>query len=433
MSADAALPEASLWRWVATAEAAELLAAIAQGDVDRPASLAKLRKGWSLDQVSIAIELTRARRKAEAKFPFGARLLADTEAIEQSTSHVVAQYKAKRFQASAPSRVFDLCCGVGGDAISLAEVAPVVAVDADSRRAWMCEQNLRNCVSAGHAEVSEARCSDVVSLDLDGLAEGAIHIDPSRRDSTVSSSSGRAPGPSRRWRYADYRPGPEFIAALLATNPNLAVKLGPGVELDELPDSAHAEVELIQQGSQLVQAVLWSGGLAQDPGLRTATLLESAASPQACSFTGGVEDLEVHTLPELERYLLVPQPALERAGLVGTWARGVGRETGEGRQPREMAAGLGLLTCAAAPESPWATAFEIVEVMPWRPSRVRQWLRAHDAGEIEVKTRGRAVDANQARRELRGTGSEAYTVFVLRLGSRVRAIVSRRQVGSGGV
>ncbi len=89
---------------------------------------------------------------------------------------------------------------------------------------------------------------------------------------------------------------------------------------------------------------------------------------------------------------------------------------------------LGLLTSdrPEACDSPWLTPFELAVQMPWRAKKVRRWLAGQDAGVVEVKTRGGAVDPEKARRELRGKGQTPFTVFVLRRGRKLVAYVTRR-------
>jgi hypothetical protein len=72
------------------------------------------------------------------------------------------------------------------------------------------------------------------------------------------------------------------------------------------------------------------------------------------------------------------------------------------------------------------TAFGVLAHMPWIEKNVRAWLKEHDGGIVEVKTRGRAVDPDLVQKHLRGTGGQAYTVFVLRLGRAIEAFVTSR-------
>ncbi|MGE3164751.1 MAG: hypothetical protein AB7O52_07590 [Planctomycetota bacterium] len=384
-----------------------VLAALAEVDHRDVAALAGLRKHWDAETVAVAIELTASRAKGVRKFPLVRDLVGDREGVEQATSACVAVHKAARFARHSPTPVFDLCAGIGGDAMSLAQVSPVIACDHDPARAWMCERNLTSAPPPLHPV--EVRCVDVTTWALARSPMAQVHLDPSRRQE--HAGSGRSA--TRRWRYRDYQPGPDFVEALLDQCPNAAVKLGPGVDLHELPLAPARELEFIQEHGDLVQAVLWGEGLAQHPGA-TATIL-----PGGHHLCGPAAQL-ANRAGEIDRYLVTAQPAAERAGLLGVVA------ALDGAQLDEVAPGLGVLTGSRVPTGPWVTAFEVLSVMPWRTARVREWLAEHRAGVVEVKTRGGAVDANQARAALRGRGDQVYTVFGLRVGASVRAVITRR-------
>ena len=59
-------------------------------------------------------------------------------------------------------------------------------------------------------------------------------------------------------------------------------------------------------------------------------------------------------------------------------------------------------------------------------SSVREAVASHGGGVVEVKTRGGAVDPDRAQLELRGPGERTLTVFVLRFGAKVEAIIAER-------
>lgn len=397
------------WHMCLASESAPLLnelAALAvkqELDPPSPALLTRLRKQWPHDVVHAAIELTRACQRATVKFPHRADLIADIAGLEQATSDHVAEHKAKRFAKAMPSRIVDFCCGIGGDAMRLQIICPVIAIDRDPLRAWMAAQNAR----------CETIATDVESLDLHEFLETTgtlFHIDPSRRDEGAGSK--------RAWKLNEYRPGPAFLRRLLAIFPDGAIKLGPGVDLDTLIDIAPThttEVEIINENGTLVQAVLWCGKLAERPGERTATRLDATG---ATRYSGVPSPIPQSASAAFTGYLLVPDPAIERAGLVGTLAAKLGIQS-----PFPP---LGLL-CADAPvDSPWFATFEVFGEMPWRIPAIRTWLKANDGGIVEVKTRGGAVETDKAQRELRGSGNTTYTVFGLRMGRSRRAIITRR-------
>jgi len=99
---------------------------------------------------------------------------------------------------------------------------------------------------------------------------------------------------------------------------------------------------------------------------------------------------------------------------------------------REAHPGLGLLTGNVQIDSPWMRAFEVLDDLPWRPQKVAGALRAMRAGIVEVKTRGGVVDPDQVQRMLRGEGDQRLTVFVLRFGHAIRAVITRRADSAGG-
>ena len=121
--------------------------------------------------------------------------------------------------------------------------------------------------------------------------------------------------------------------------------------------------------------------------------------------------------PGPDAWIVVAATSLERAGLLA----GVCEEHGL----KEMAAGLGILTGPSSPPTAWLRSYEVVESMPWRPRRVCAWLSQRDAGLVDVKTRGGAVDPEEARKMLRGKGDSRFIVFVLRLDKKVVAIICR--------
>ncbi|MGB0767078.1 MAG: THUMP-like domain-containing protein [Phycisphaeraceae bacterium] len=382
--------EIELWQSVARdAVLLQRAAAIDPGDV---AQVAALRRSALAERVRVALALVEARQKAAIKFgEFGERIVADPAGVEQASSRAVGRVKAERVVEALghSATVADLCCGIGGDSLTLDEAGlNVVAVDRDGLRAWMTRQNTR-----GRAR---AIAADVACLSLGDLP---VHIDPARRD----ESSGR-----RAWRIEDYRPGPEVIGRLIERSRASCVKLSPGIDLTALPWPG--EVEFVSEHGRLVQALLWSGAFERSP--RTATLVSGGSVHR---LAGVPSDPPI--VPAA-RYLYAFDASVERAALVGLLSAQVDMGA--------IHAKLGLLTSERKINSPWLVGFELIERMPWRIKRVRQWLAAHDGGLIEVKTRDKACDPDRVQRQLRCDGGTSYTVFVLRFDTRVQALVTRR-------
>lgn len=380
--------------WQQVADDAPLMARAAAVDASDVSAVARLRRDYSATQVAVALELAAARRKAASKFgERAATLVADVPGVEQASGASVAAYKARRLaEATDQGAVVDVCCGIGGDAMALCEAGlDVLAVDHDALRLWMAQTNVGGGV--------RGRCVDVSDARFEGAA---MHIDPARRD----ESAGR-----RVWRLADMRPGPAVIGRLVQEASLAAVKLSPGVDLDELAEALPGgEVEFISSGGRLVQAVLWTGAPAG--AARRATLLIDGEAHTLAGEPGPTG------LGGAGRYVFAVDPSVERAGLLGALCERVDAPM---LHPR-----LGLLTSDRVIDSPWLTGFELIERMPWRPRRVAQWLAANDGGLVEVKTRGKACDPDREQRRLRGEGGTTYTIFVLRFETKVEALVTRR-------
>lgn len=390
------------WEHVAgNAALLERASGLATGDIT---GLARLRSDFGDEASAIALELILARRKAAEKFGDAAEtLIADVQGVEQASGQAVARYKAGRIRSTlgTGARIVDLCCGIGGDTVSLCEAGLMVtAVDREPTRAWMARHN--------SALRADAVCMDVGDWSGTSIATGgcAIHLDPARRN----EGTGR-----RAWKLDDLQPAPTVIAGLIAHagEAGASVKLSPGVDLQSLAalvgDTPY-EVGFIAEHGRLVQAVLWTGKLRQAP--RSATLI-------TCGQTHTLAGSPTHApTGPMRRYLHAVHPAVERAGLIGLLS---GEHDAPLIHPK-----LGLLTSDAPIDSPWLTGFELLAELPWRPKKVRQWLGAHDAGIIEVKTRGKAVAPDAAAKQLRGKGETPYTVFVLRFDLRVVALVCRR-------
>lgn len=374
---------ASLTDWQRASGNATLLQRIASLGEPAPADIARLRRDYEQGEVAAAIELIAARRRAGEKFgDRAARLIADREGVEMATSLAVGAHKARRFVDAGMREVADLCSGIGGDAMALSDGGLAVrAFDLDPVRAWMTAQN------AGCG----TECADVTARSFDGAA---VHIDPARRTAR-----------GRSWRLSELTPPIDAIERITRASSGAGVKLGPGLPREE---GWAGELEFISEGGRLTNAVLWTGAL--DSGsARRATALptgDTIAGPPDAPPIGAL-DTWLHTI----------DPSVERAQLLGALCARVGAT-----MPHPQ---VGLITSGAPLDSPWLRPYELVEHTPWRERRVRDWLRAHDGGGVTIKTRGKAVDPDPLHRRLKGEGSTDYVVFVLRVGERVNAYITR--------
>jgi hypothetical protein len=304
--------------------------------------------------------------------------------------------------------VLDLCCGIGADAMALCAAGlGVRAIDIDPVRAWMAGLN---------APAASARCADAEAVDVSGAI---VHADPARR-----TASG-----TRTVNLADLVPGPAFVEKLGRTCAGGVIKLHPGVDADELPEGVRSgELEVLSEDGTLTQALAWFGVLAPALGLRRATLLKRVLTDRAAADSAVDAALSIAGPPapqddavddgRIGSWVFVADPGPERVGLLPALC--------EQQSVRLVHPGTGLLTADEHRPSAWLRAFEVLDAMAWNERRVRAALASLGAGVVEVKTRDRVVDPDRLQRTLRGRGERPVTVFVLRFGTAVRAVLAER-------
>lgn len=353
----------------------------------------RLRREHPAELVSAALGQARLRQRAAAKF--GAedarRMFFTPNGVEQSTRASVAAYRAERMKGLGVTSVADLCCGIGGDAIALARAGiRVLAVDRDPLTAAAARANAE---ALGLAALIEVREADVTEVDTDGY--DAVFVDPARRGGRGRIFDPEAYSPPLSWAVA---------AALKA--PRAALKIAPGVPHEAVP--AEVEAEWISDGGDVKEAVLWFGTGA--PGAVRATLLPG---PRTLSGRG----LPDPAVRPVGRYLYEPDGAVIRAHLVAE----VAEEIGGGLVDETIA----YITADAPHPTPYATAYEITDQLPFNVKKLKALLREREVGVLTVKKRGSAVEPEELRRKVKPQGPNSATVFLTRVAGAPTMLVGR--------
>ncbi|MET9876108.1 methyltransferase domain-containing protein [Actinacidiphila glaucinigra] len=365
-----------------TDEGQSLLASLR--DYDPAAELAtatRLRREHDHGLVAAALTQARLRQRAAAKFGEDAyRMYFTPDGVEQSTRASVARHRAERFAALGVRRLADLCCGIGGDAVPLARAGvEVLAVD---RSPLTCAVVRANAQALGLAGLIEVRCADVTEIAADGY--DAVFVDPARRGGRGRIFDPEAYSPPLSWAVAAARKAP--LAAL---------KVAPGIPHEAVPEDA--EAEWVSDHGDVKEAVLWFGTA---PGTRRATLLPSGATLPAA----GLPDPQVRPVG---RWLYEPDGAVIRAHMVADVAARVG---GGLIDPT-----IAYVTSDERHTTPYATAYEITDVLPFGLKRLKALLREREVGVLTVKKRGSAVEPEEVRRRVKPQGPHAATVFLTRV------------------
>jgi len=372
--------------------------------IDVVRAVSELRKaGHAAGLVAAALSQSRLRAKAGPKFgDFASRMLFTESGLEQATRLRVAALHAGRFAAlgtgtDRPPRIVDLGCGIGGDAMAMAAIdLDVTAVDADEVTATVASYNLAPFPQASvvHSPAEE--------VDLDGF--DAAWLDPARRTSGHSNTS-------RLTRPDDYSPSLDWAFALAQRMP-VGVKLGPGHDRDLIP--AEAEAQWVSVDGQLVEMGLWFGALARE-GIRRSALLLTSSGVVEMTAGGDSEDAPVG---DLGSYVYEPDGAVIRARLIGNLARTLGAEM--------LSDGIAYLTAPALVQTPFASAFRVLEVLPVDEKKLRLALQERHIGTLEIKKRGVDVDPAALRTRLKLKGPESATLILTRAaGHRVALLVER--------
>jgi SAM-dependent methyltransferase len=416
------LPPSPLLEPLLSAEGQALLAELRDHDPAEELALAtRLRRDHPAELVSMALAQARLRQRAVAKFGErdAYRMYFTPNGVEQATRSTVAAHRAARFRtlAAPGGRVTDLCCGIGGDAIELARAGFAVrAVDIDPLTCEIARTNL--LALAPDAPAPTVTRADVLSHGLDDA--GTLFIDPARRG-----------GRGRIFRPEGYSPPLSWAIEAVRAAGRGAIKIAPGIPHELVPDDF--EAEWISDGGDVKEAVLWhsgegadsgggeggeggeggdsgsSGGSGADrtdgsppvvPGARRATLL-----PAGITLTGrGLPDPEVG---EVGRYLYEPDGAVIRAHLVAEAAEGLGGRLIDGT--------IAYITSDTLRPTPYATAYEITDNLPFSLKRLKSLLREREVGVLTVKKRGSAVEPEELRRRMKLKGPNTATVFLTRV------------------
>lgn len=352
------------------------------------------------------LDLVAGRAKAAAKLrdaPSGAGWLATVEAVEQATAWPVAQHRAHRLRGRA---VHDLTCSVGAELAKLVRSCElVVGSDLDPARALMAARN----VPAAHVLRADA-------------------VRPVTRDAVYIADPARRAGGRRIVDPAQLQPPlPTLLDRLQGFD--YAIKCAPGLDFDALEHAG--EVEVSSLDGSVREACLWSPGLA-DGVRRRAVVLRSRRGQAAATDTATDAEAEPPADPwaepwveeitdrdpqiaggdggatgEADRFIVDPDGAIVRAGLVRHWAARHGM--------RQLDPRIAHLT---GPEIPAGySGFEVLDRCRLDLKELRRRLRSLDAGSLEILVRGVDTDPDVLRRKLGMKGDRALSLVVSRVGS----------------
>ncbi|MCK9792530.1 class I SAM-dependent methyltransferase [Isoptericola sp. 4D.3] len=363
--------------------------------------------GVDPDLAAAALTQSRLRAKARGKLgDFADGMLFTPDGVEQATRLVVAALHGRRYLAAGVTKVADLTSGIGADALAFAGLGlRVLATDVDEMTAALATVNLR------HFPEAEVRHADGLALDLAAEGVDGVYADPARR-----TRGGR-----RVFDPAAYAPPLDAVWALREQVPALGIKVGPGIPHQGLPEDA--ETQWVSVDGDVVEAGLWFGPLAAEGPGRSALVLatrDGATTSRTLRTDGDGSDLVPEVGP-VGSYLYEPDGAVIRAGLVAHAAAELG-----GRLLDRTIAYVTTDQPAGPPapgESPVATGYRVVDVMPFGLKRLKAYLRERGIGRLTIKKRGTAVTPEALRAQLSPKGDAEATLVLTRVGGAQHVLV----------
>jgi SAM-dependent methyltransferase len=343
---------------------------------------AELRAEYPPDLVAAALTQQALRTAGRAKFSRAGDMLFTRAGLEQASSELTAAHSAVRF--AGLDLVADLCCGIGGNLTALATRAGrLVGVDADSDTLRFAGHNA--AVYPATADVTLVR-ADVRELEYGG-PWAAVFIDPARRAA------------GRRLRTGDSEPPLGWCRALAGQVARVCIKAAPGLDHDLVP--AGWEAEFVATGRALKEALLWSPAFATTR--RRATILPSGATLVASPG-------EPVPVGDPGEYLLDPNPAVTRAGLV--------QELGRELCAWQLDPMTAFLALDRVVSTPFARTLRVVESLPWNERDAARRLRELGVGSVDIRRRGLAGDVELIRRRLRLRGDRGAIIVLTRRADR---------------
>lgn len=369
----------------------------------------RVRKSVSATRAALILEQAQLRIRGRGKFACADRMFFTRRGLEQSSGSDLATYKARFF--SGQNFVADICCGIGGDLLALADRPRkglgerefrTVGIDSDRVTSMFAARNLEVALeTAIHADEPAARKQWVQQIEFEKtnlLEFDAIHLDPDRRMKR------------RTVRGDQFCPSLDSVYSQVSDRHAICTKVAPATPLgDYAPTQLNRE--WLGDRRECKQQLLWSGNWNAEVrnrfGQRTATMVDGDRV-HSISFP---ESDVLDACPIASRpgnFLLEPHATVLAAGLTDALANQVNACRATKAIPYLFAdhrIDHGLLA-----------AFRILDVVPLKQKSVQAALKKHDAGELECKRRG--IDKIVATRfaKMKGDGATPAVLILTCIG-----------------
>ncbi|MFK8110805.1 MAG: hypothetical protein AB8B91_01305 [Rubripirellula sp.] len=385
-----------------------MIAQLLANGTTNPRALSKSREAFGSQITERLISVANLQAKAARKFSMGSDIeqpriwWATDRSLQQSTPWQVAHLKAGWL---GNGLVYDLCCGIGGDAMQLSRQGPVIAVDSDPLIAQMAKANLANANPEHSAEVL---ASDVTAISIP--AEASIHIDPDRRVEGRRTSNPDS-----------YQPAWSNVIEMATRVESALIKLAPAAEMEPGEFDAH-RCWISLRGSVREQTLLL--GQAMDRAnvqAQAKSAVTIVGNGTATSFVPpSIAQGRYSLADQPQQYMIDPDAAIRAAGLTQTFA--------EQNQLSVLGKLSGFLTCPDAASLRLVQSQAIVGSVIWSGScddrKLRRELRSRGMYPSVIKVRGTDHDPATLVKRYRKCGEKPITLWIGKSAKRAYAVMT---------
>ncbi|MXP20884.1 class I SAM-dependent methyltransferase [Gordonia sp. HNM0687] len=372
-------------------EALECASSLALSSATMLSDIAELRGRWPSHHAAL-IETLLCRRRGKTKINAAERMLFTDDALQQATASPVAAHRAVEIATRHPGAVVhDVTCSIGAELRELTaqqHISGVIGSDLDDVRLAM----------ARHNTVLDSPPATLLVADA---------LTPTSTADVIVADPGRRAGAGRVFRLDQLTPPLLDVLTTYATRP-LAVKCAPGLDYQILWDrfGFTGQVQLTSLDGAVREACLWTDRDGEPR--RRATVLRTDPSGSVRSYEITDADADDIGSGEVGEWILDPDGAVVRAGLVRHYARRHGLW--------QLDPQIAYLTGDRIPSG--ERGFRVLEGSGVSEKELRRRLAAYDCGTLEILVRGLDVNPDQLRKRLKLKGSRALAVILTRIGRR---------------
>lgn len=380
--------------WVTTGQADEWIDQIIDRSFDSLAATKFLRKnGMSASRSRLVVEQATLRPVARKKFSRARKMFFERTLLEQATDERLASYKAHRF-GRCPS-IVDVCTGLGGDLISLADTRLAVGVDAGWLATCLAEANCR----INGVEASVHRCQ---AQEFAVHQEAWVHVDPDRRvDGRRSTTLDR------------FSPDTAYLHELVLRQRNVAIKLAPATRV---PDNWQTpQRQWLGDRQECKQQIAWFGETVDGDKPKAATAIDrdgsllfdwKETSPGRCCVAENPGE-----------FLYEPHATIIAGRMIDSLANHF--------DVKRLDPDIQYLTGSSI-EFPGLTRFLILDRCRMDPGEVSERLASFDAGQLEIKKRGVENSLMDRFAKIKLEGGSRLTLVLTRHNNRHIAFICKR-------